>query len=255
ALALRRAEDPQAAHGIVAGDDHHLDAGLLARHVEREQLAHQSEGDAGRCDTVEPLALQGHVGGIVARLEDGVLLLEVEDRPRGDRDHELAIERNRHGGLRSVKNPTCGRYTTVESSHHASKPSCHPASPRRRRCAATACSTRSPWARAPSRGGSAPSMRSTCSPRPRATSIPCTLPTARRGSMPTETRSRAPARRACGSGRWFPSLLARACRAPGRTCGRSRSSTTSGSSPAPWSRPVSRSSTSANPTWSSWMSG
>src|SRR5690606_3219904 len=40
---------------------------------------------------------QRHVGGVVACLEDGVLFLEIEHRPRRDRDHQLAFERHGHG--------------------------------------------------------------------------------------------------------------------------------------------------------------
>jgi hypothetical protein len=49
-----------------------------------------------RAGTVEPGVLQGDVGRLAVLLEHPVLLLEVEQRPRGDRHHQLAFHRIRH---------------------------------------------------------------------------------------------------------------------------------------------------------------
>ena len=60
---------------------------------------------------LQPLELQLHVGAVVRRLEDAVLLLEVEERARGDGHHQLAGERDGHAAHDSDRttNETCSR--------------------------------------------------------------------------------------------------------------------------------------------------
>ena len=86
--ALHGAEHAQSGHRIVAREDHDFHA-LHRVGVEREELPHQVERDARLRRLVESVVLQPHVRGVVGALEDGVLLLEVEQRARADRDDEL----------------------------------------------------------------------------------------------------------------------------------------------------------------------
>ena len=95
AVGLRRAEHAHPRDRIVAREDDDLDA-LRARIVEGEQLLHQRERDARLGRRVEPLKLQRHVSTVVIGLEMLVLLLEVEQRARGDRDDELTRKRSSH---------------------------------------------------------------------------------------------------------------------------------------------------------------
>jgi len=89
------AEHAHAAHRVIARQQHHLHA-LVLGGVEREQLAHQRKRHARRSRHVEPLALQVHVGAVIVLLEDAVLFLKIEQRARGDRDHQLVVERYSH---------------------------------------------------------------------------------------------------------------------------------------------------------------
>ena len=84
--------------GSLRDRDHDLDP-LLAGRVEAQQFAHQRERDAGRRRLIQARELQLHVGAVVGLLEDEVLLLEVEQRARGDRDDELAFQWRRAWGL------------------------------------------------------------------------------------------------------------------------------------------------------------
>src|SRR3970282_1749285 len=67
--------------------------------IEGEELLHQREGDAFFCRRVQPPELQRDIGVFAVALEDAVLLLEVEQRPGGDRDDDLAFEGNGHVSL------------------------------------------------------------------------------------------------------------------------------------------------------------
>src|SRR3546814_18279141 len=64
--------------------------------VEREQLAHQREGDARLEHVVLAATLVFGVGVDALRLEQGVALLEVEQRARGNGDSEQAGGRIAH---------------------------------------------------------------------------------------------------------------------------------------------------------------
>ena len=88
---LRRAEDAQAGYRVVLGQDHYFHA-LRARRIECEQLLHQRERHALARRHVEPRVLQRDVGRLAVALEDPVLLLEVEQRPRRDRDDQLPFD-------------------------------------------------------------------------------------------------------------------------------------------------------------------
>ncbi|MCY1363544.1 hypothetical protein D9M69_503110 [compost metagenome] len=90
-----RLEDAHARHRVVAREDDHLDA-LHAVVVEAQQLADQRRRDAGRGRFVDAVELQLHVALVVAGLEDLVFFFEVEQGPRGDRDHEFVFERYGH---------------------------------------------------------------------------------------------------------------------------------------------------------------
>src|SRR5574343_984588 len=90
-----RAEHPHARDRVIAREHHHLDLGR-ALSVEGQQLAHQGEGHAGLGRLVQARLLQGHVVAVVAGLEELVLFLEVEQRPRGDGYHQLSVEIGRH---------------------------------------------------------------------------------------------------------------------------------------------------------------
>ena len=72
---------------------------MRAGRIEREQLLHQGKGDAVLRRHVEAGELQRDVFALAATLEDEVLLLEIEQRPRGDRDNQLAIEGHGHQRL------------------------------------------------------------------------------------------------------------------------------------------------------------
>src|SRR3546814_19079793 len=63
--------------------------------VEREQLAHQREGDARLEHVVLAAALVFGVGVDALRLEQGVALLEVEQRAGGDGDWKRGVEEQR----------------------------------------------------------------------------------------------------------------------------------------------------------------
>ena len=60
--------------------------------VEGEQLLTSENATPGLAACVEPLELQLHVGAVVVGLEVLVLLLEVEQRARRDRDDELTVQ-------------------------------------------------------------------------------------------------------------------------------------------------------------------
>jgi len=76
----------------------HLDA-LRFVGIEREELVDERKRHAVARGDIEPAVLQVDVGLLAVALEDPVLLLEVEQRPRGDRNHELSFDRVRHGEI------------------------------------------------------------------------------------------------------------------------------------------------------------
>jgi hypothetical protein len=88
---VRRAEHSQAGHGIVLGKNHDLNA----VRSEGEQLLHQRKGDALARGHVETGILQRDVRALAVALENPVLLFEVEQRSRRDRDDELPFHRVR----------------------------------------------------------------------------------------------------------------------------------------------------------------
>src|SRR5688572_21209460 len=96
---LRRAKHPQSRNRIVLRQDDHLDA-LLRRTVEPQQLLYERKCHAVACRDVETLVLELDVRRLAVALEYAVLLLEVEQRARRDRDHQLPFDRLGH----------CGRY-------------------------------------------------------------------------------------------------------------------------------------------------
>jgi hypothetical protein len=65
--------------------------------VEGQQLLDQRESDAGLGRHVQPFQLQLHVGVGLAAVEDRVFFLEVEQRARRDRDHQLVVQGCAHG--------------------------------------------------------------------------------------------------------------------------------------------------------------
>ena len=67
--------------------------------LKARSFLHQRERDAGLGGRVDALELQPHVGAVVVGLEVLVLFLEVEQRPRGDRDDELTGERSSHRAI------------------------------------------------------------------------------------------------------------------------------------------------------------
>jgi len=69
---------------------------LGRRVVEGEELLHQRERHPRLGRLVDALELQLHVGPVVVGLEVAVFLLEVEQRPRRDRDDQLTFKRCRH---------------------------------------------------------------------------------------------------------------------------------------------------------------
>jgi len=62
----------------------------------RDLLVHQREGHTRPRRLLQPLQLQLHVGMVVGSLEDAVLLLEVEQRARADRDDESTFQAGGH---------------------------------------------------------------------------------------------------------------------------------------------------------------
>ncbi len=78
---LGRGEHAHAAGRVVAREHHHLHALHFGR-IEGQQLAHQREGDARACRLVHQVQLAAHVGLLVARIEQPVLFLEVEQCAR-----------------------------------------------------------------------------------------------------------------------------------------------------------------------------
>ena len=69
---------------------------MRAGGVEREQLLDQRKGDTVLRRHIQTRQLQLDVLALAAVLEHLVLLLEVEQRPRGDRHNQLAFERDWH---------------------------------------------------------------------------------------------------------------------------------------------------------------
>jgi hypothetical protein len=101
---LGRAEHPHARDRVVARQDHHLHP-LGLRIVEGQQLVHQRKRHTGRRWLLQPVQLQLHVGPVVPGLEQPVLFLEVEQRPRRNRHHQLPIQRHRHVSSPEQENP------------------------------------------------------------------------------------------------------------------------------------------------------
>src|SRR6218665_4131710 len=85
-----------AGEGVVEWQQHPLDT-LAPGVVEGEQFAHQGEGHARRCRLVDALALQRDISAVVATLENAVLCFKVEQRARGDRDHQFVGQSHGHG--------------------------------------------------------------------------------------------------------------------------------------------------------------
>src|SRR2546422_7724563 len=86
---------PQARHRVVLRQDHDLDA-LRLRGIEGEQLLYQRKGDPFARRHVQARELQRDIGALAVALENAVLVLEVEQRARRNRDDELAFDRVRH---------------------------------------------------------------------------------------------------------------------------------------------------------------
>src|SRR3989442_15960412 len=92
---LSRTEHTQTGDRIILREDDGLHP-LSAWGVERDQLLHQRECHALSRWHVKPGVLQCDVRRLAVALEDAVLLLEVEQRARGDCNDELALDRERH---------------------------------------------------------------------------------------------------------------------------------------------------------------
>ena len=109
AVRLDRVEGAQAGVGRVARDHHHLDAALRQQRVEPQQRLHQREGGAGAQRLVLMLALVAGEGLDALGIEEPVLVLQVEEGPRGDADDELVGERVRHGDAHDAIAPSSCR--------------------------------------------------------------------------------------------------------------------------------------------------
>jgi len=89
--------DPQAGVGGIARQQDHFDArSPRGQRIEREELLHEVEGDARLQQFLFVLELVAGIGFDALLLEDAVALLEVEQGPRGNRHHQLAVEGYRH---------------------------------------------------------------------------------------------------------------------------------------------------------------
>ena len=103
-VVLDRVHDAHARVGGVAGEKDHLDARLRRQErVEPEQLPHQRESDARSENLVLVLELVPVVGLHALFLEYAVRLLQVEQRPGRDGDHQLTVEGCGHWNLERVK--------------------------------------------------------------------------------------------------------------------------------------------------------
>ncbi|MCY1516561.1 hypothetical protein D9M68_511970 [compost metagenome] len=96
AVVLDRVEHPQSGIGAVARHQDHLDLGPLAGGVEGKQLLHQGEGIAGLQDFVLVGDLVLPIGLHTLAFVDLMAFLQVEQRPRGNRHHQLVVQSPAH---------------------------------------------------------------------------------------------------------------------------------------------------------------
>ena len=97
-MMVGRAEGTHAAGGIVARQQHHVHAPfVLAGAIEGQQFLDQRHGHAALGRQVQQVQLAGHVGMVVALLEEQVLLLEVEEGAGRDGDDQLVVWTFGHG--------------------------------------------------------------------------------------------------------------------------------------------------------------
>lgn len=88
-VVLARQAHPHAGVRIVVGNQGHLDGGPLQAAVECQEATDEGERCAGCQRLLLVIALERTVGGGASRAEDGVSFVEIEERRRGDRDHQI----------------------------------------------------------------------------------------------------------------------------------------------------------------------
>ena len=89
AIVLNRVEGAQAGVGAVARDQNHLDALLLEGAVQRQEFFHQGKGIAGGEYLVLMLDLVLAIGLDALAFINLVAVAQVEQRPRGNRQHQF----------------------------------------------------------------------------------------------------------------------------------------------------------------------
>ncbi len=96
---LDRTHNSKAGHGVVLGQNDHLDERIFGRRaqiVQRKQSFHEGESHSTSQVVVEVLRLIDAVTGLAAFVEHRVRLAEVEQSTGRDPDHEAVLELEWH---------------------------------------------------------------------------------------------------------------------------------------------------------------
>jgi hypothetical protein len=90
---------PQPAHRVVAREDDYLHplVRITAFVVKGQQFFHQGKRHTRRGWCVQALALQVHIGAVIALFKHLVFFFKVEQRARRNRHYQFAVQGRSHG--------------------------------------------------------------------------------------------------------------------------------------------------------------